>query len=116
MPARGGGATQEAERRSRTLAPATLARTGNGRYARLMEAYGAPLRFGVAQGSTRYFLGDRPLNGGDVVELCCSGGWLKGRFEWSDEGAWFHFSIELGGGGVAEHSLSIPDRALLRRA
>lgn len=75
------------------------------------------LRLAPAQGSVRYFLDDRVLHGGDIVELCCSGGWLKGRFEW-DPGMGtapsFHFSIELGGGEVAPQVLELPERALLR--
>jgi len=71
-----------------------------------------------AQGSLRYALGARALNGGDLFELCCSGGWLTGRFEWDgrvDAAPRFFFSIELEGGKVAQHSLEIPEGALLRR-
>lgn len=75
------------------------------------------LWLGHAQGSPRYILLGRPVNGGDLVELCCSGGWLTGRFEW-DQGIGrpptFYFSIELEGGAVAQQSLPIPDGALLR--
>lgn len=79
----------------------------------------ANLRIGHAQGSSRFFLGDRPLGGGDVVELCTSGGWITGRFEWNgrtDVPPSFHFSIELGGGIIEQQSLLIPDGALLRRS
>lgn len=58
---------------------------------------------------------DRPLCGGDVVQICGSGGWLTGRFEW-DSGSvpTFYFSIELDGGGVEQLHFPIPERALLR--
>lgn len=83
-----------------------------------MSGEGAPLRLGTAQGSTRWFLDDRPLSGGDIVQLCCSGGWLTGRFE-CDAGTGdvpaFFFSIELGGGRVEQHKLVLPEGALLRR-
>lgn len=77
------------------------------------------LRIGHAQGARRWFLGDRPLSGGDILQLCCSGGWLTGRFEWGNEmdaPPSFWFSIELEGGRVAQHSLEIPEGALLRKA
>ena len=84
-----------------------------------MSDEGSLLRVGHAQGSARYFLEDRPLSGGDIVQLCCSGGWLTGRFEW-DPGTGgppsFYFSIELGGGRVEQQRLVLPDGALLRRA
>jgi len=70
-----------------------------------------------AQGVARYSLLDRPLSGGDIVQLCCSGGWITGRFEWDgDVGAppHFYFSIELEGGGVAQQRLPLPDGALMR--
>jgi hypothetical protein len=83
-----------------------------------MPSAAGMLRSAYAQGTLRYFLHDRVLSGGEVVELCCSGGWLAGRFEWDGaarEGApRFFFSIELGGGEVAEHSLLLPEGALLR--
>lgn len=66
----------------------------------------------------RWFLDDRPLSGGDVVQVCCSGGWLTGRFEWSagvNAPPSLHFSIELGAGRVAERVLELPEGALLRR-
>jgi hypothetical protein len=75
------------------------------------------LRLGRAQGTDRYFLGDRIVRGGDLVELCCSGGWIKGRFEWDpgmEAAPMFYFSIELDGGGVMQHALELPDRALMR--
>lgn len=76
------------------------------------------LQLGRAQGAMRYFLLDRAVNGGDVVQLCTSGGWITGRFEWdagSDDGPMFYFSVELDGGGdVAQLRVPIPERALLR--
>lgn len=82
-----------------------------------MASPSGSLRLGHAQGTDRYFLGDRPLQGGDIVQLCASGGWITGRFEW-DAGRGgeptFFFSIELEGGGVEQLSFAIPDRALLR--
>ena len=53
----------------------------------------------------------------EVPQLCFSGGWVTGRFEWNGElgeGPRFSCSIELDGGRVAEHSLEIPDGALMR--
>jgi hypothetical protein len=72
-----------------------------------------------AQGARRWFLRDRPLSGGDIVALCCSGGWITGRFEWGagmDAQPFFFFSIELGEGKVSPQSLAIPEGALLRWA
>lgn len=75
------------------------------------------LRLGLAQGTQRYMLGHRALHGGDIVQLCLSGGWVTGRFE-CDSGTGgaptFFFSIELGGGNVSQESLVIPEGALLR--
>jgi hypothetical protein len=70
-------------------------------------------------GRPRHYLAGRPVVGGSVVQLCFSGGWVTGRFDWNgniDERPRFSASIELDGGGVAEHSLEIPERALLRWA
>lgn len=75
------------------------------------------LRLGTAQGSTRYFLEDRVVSGGDIVQLCCSGGWLTGRFEWDAglaKAPTFYFSIELEGGAVSQLSIDLPDSALMR--
>lgn len=84
-----------------------------------MSDEGAPLRRGRAQGTERWFIDDRPLHGGDIVQLCCSGGWLTGRFE-CDSGTGdaptFYFSIELGAGRVDQQKLTLPEGALLRRA
>jgi hypothetical protein len=75
------------------------------------------LSLGRAQGVPRYFLGDKPISGGDIVQLCTSGGWITGRFEWDvGEGGvpTFYFSVELDGGGVSQLYFAIPERALLR--
>jgi len=83
-----------------------------------MSDGGAPLRLGRAQGSDRWLLDDRPLSGGDIGQLWCSGGWLTGRFE-CDSGTGgaptFYFSIELGAGRVEQQKLILPEGALLRR-
>lgn len=85
-----------------------------------MPSETSALRTGVAQGTQRLFLADRVVNGGDILELCCSGGWLTGRFEWDpgDQGVGsepsFWFSIELGGGRVSQQRLTLPEGALLR--
>jgi ketosteroid isomerase-like protein len=79
---------------------------------------GETLRLGQAQGSRRFVLAGRGLNGGDIVQLCCSGGWITGRFEWDgqpDAAPRFFFSIEREGGRVEQQSLAIPEGALLRR-
>jgi hypothetical protein len=76
------------------------------------------LVLGTSLGVPRYLLDGRPLQGGDVVSLCCSGGWVTGRFEWdagSETRPTFHFSIELGGGRVSMQAIELPDGALLRR-
>ncbi len=75
------------------------------------------LVLGHAQGAPRYFLADRPVSGGDVLQLCCSGGWVAGRFEWdagTGRAPTFYFSIELEGGGVAQQHLELPARAVMR--
>jgi hypothetical protein len=83
----------------------------------MTETSSGSLRLGRAAGAERYFLLDRPIRGGDVVQLCASGGWITGRFEW-DPGRGgaptFFFSVELEGGGVEQLSFEIPERALLR--
>jgi hypothetical protein len=51
------------------------------------------------------------------VQLCCSGGWIAGRFEWeggTEAPPSFYFSIELAGGRTAQQVLPIPEGALLR--
>lgn len=76
------------------------------------------LVLGEVRGVPRFLLNDRALTGGDLIELCTSGGWLTGRFEWDagrDGPPMFFFSVELDGGGVEQLSLPIPERALVRR-
>lgn len=82
-----------------------------------MSSTPASLSLGRAQGAPRYFLGDKPISGGDIVQLCTSGGWITGRFEWDPGEAGvptFFFSLELDGGGVSQLQIAIPARALLR--
>ena len=82
-----------------------------------MASESGTLKLGRAQGGERYFLGGRIVRGGDIVQLCCSGGWITGRFEWDHgmgTGPTFYFSIELEGGGVVQQSLELPEGALLR--
>jgi len=65
----------------------------------------------------RYYLANRPVPGASVVDMCFSGGWVTGRVEWSGDPTdrpRFFCSIELDGGGVEEHVVEIPERALLR--
>ncbi len=82
-----------------------------------MPGTAGSLQLAHAQGTVRYSLLGRVLSGGDVIQLCCSGGWVTGRFEWegsTEAPPSFYFSIELDGGGIAQQVLAIPDRALLR--
>ena len=69
-------------------------------------------------GRCRYYLNERPLSGGDIVELNFSEGWVAGRYEWSTDPTdppRFHYSIQLQTvGEVAQGSLPIPPGALLR--
>lgn len=69
-------------------------------------------------GRLRYRIDDRVLSGGTPVDLCFSGGWVTGRFEWSGdahERPRFHYSIELlGEGAVETGSIEIPDGAVVR--
>lgn len=70
-----------------------------------------------AQGRLLYYLDDRAVAGGSTLELCFSGGWVIGRFEWNGDPAKtpiFHASIELARGGVVEHRLELPEGAHLR--
>jgi hypothetical protein len=76
------------------------------------------LRLVSARSGLRYALHGKPLHGGDTLALCCSGGWLIGRFEWNsaaDEPPRLHCSIELGGGRVAPFSIELPEGALMVR-
>jgi len=66
----------------------------------------------------RFCLAGRPVHGGDTLQLCFSGGWVTGRYEWDGDPSTpprFHCSIELEGGRVEECSLPLPEGALLRR-
>lgn len=69
-------------------------------------------------GRMRYRIGERGVTGGEPIDLCFSGGWVTGRFEWSGEAHErpnFHYSIELlGEGRVAEGVLAIPEDAVVR--
>jgi hypothetical protein len=69
-------------------------------------------------GRFKYALLGRMVNGADPVELCFSGGWVTGCFEWSGEPTElprFHYSIELAAdGAVAQGSLEIPEGAVMR--
>lgn len=82
-----------------------------------MTEVSGSLSLGRAAGAERYFLLDRAIRGGDIVQLCASGGWITGRYEWdpgSSRPPTFYFSVELDGGGVEQLSFPIPERALLR--
>ena len=69
-------------------------------------------------GRLKHWLSQRPVNSGDVIEVCFSGGWVAMRYEWDEPDARtrprFYFSVELGGGRVWESSLELPSDALLR--
>jgi hypothetical protein len=69
-------------------------------------------------GRARYWLGDRPVNGGDPIDLCFGGGWVTGRFEWTGarvERPRFHYSISLvAQGRVVEGDLELPEGAVVR--
>jgi hypothetical protein len=83
---------------------------------------GQPPRAGVLElrergGRSKHWLLGRAVNGGDPLELCCSGGWIIGRYECAggEAAPRFHFSVELAGGGrVWESSFELPEGALLR--
>ncbi|HEY3449713.1 MAG TPA: hypothetical protein VGK67_25385 [Myxococcales bacterium] len=65
----------------------------------------------------KYYLDGRPVNGGDLLELCVSSGWLTGRFELGraeDDPPSLHLSVELERGGQAQLSIPIPEGACLR--
>ncbi len=81
-----------------------------------MHARPAPLLRGPNPAVPRYYLAGRPVNGGDTLQLCLSGGWVTGRYEY-DPGMQahptFHFSVELDGGEQAARSIELPEGALL---
>jgi hypothetical protein len=64
----------------------------------------------------KHYLAGRPVNGGDLIEVCFSSGWLTMRYEWNDSLALphFHFSVELGAGRIWESFLELPEGVLLR--
>lgn len=64
----------------------------------------------------KHYLLGRPVNGGDVIQICFSGGWVTGRYEWSgvESAPRFHFSVELGSGRVWESSFELPEGAIVR--
>ncbi len=82
-----------------------------------MPSAPAPLRPGPNPALPRYYLGERALSGGDVLQLCISGGWVTGRYEY-DPGIQphprFHFSIELDGGSQSQQAIELPEGALVR--
>ena len=67
-------------------------------------------------GRWKHVLSGRVVHGGDPVQLCFSGGWVTGRYEWEgpEHPPRFHFSVELAGGRVWESHLELPGDALLR--
>ena len=80
-----------------------------------MNTRPATLRPGSRSGEMRHYLSGRPVNGGDTIELCFSGGWFTGRYEWnSEQQPSFHCSIVVDGGGVVERVIEIPENALVR--
>jgi hypothetical protein len=84
-------------------------------YAPRMSRMSGTLSVVQAQGTQRYALLGRVVSGGSVLELCCSGGWLTGRFEQdADKAPTFYFSIELEGGRVSQQAIELPEGALLR--
>jgi hypothetical protein len=83
--------------------------------------YAAGMTSGVLElrernGRHKHYLAERPVNGGDILEVCFSGGWLPMRYEWggTHEPPQFHFSVELGSGKVWQSFIELPDAALLR--
>lgn len=82
-----------------------------------MSSPPACLRLASRAGEMRHTLSGRAVNGGDTLDLCFSGGWITGRYEWGSEHSGqpsFHCSIVLEGGGVVERVIEIPEGALLR--
>jgi len=69
-------------------------------------------------GRLRHYLAGRPVHGGDPIDLCFSGGWVTGRYEWTGEPTdrpVFHYSLELlADGAVVQGTLDIPEGAVLR--
>jgi hypothetical protein len=79
---------------------------------------GEPLELIERHGRMRHYLAGRVVQGGDPIDLCFSGGWVTGRYEWSGqvhEPPLFYYSIELmAEGQVAQGTIEIPNGALLR--
>jgi hypothetical protein len=72
----------------------------------------------TAPSGPRHYLACKPVHCGDTLQLCFSGGWVTGRYEWDSNVVnrpRFHCSIELATGGVEECAIVIPEGALLRR-
>jgi hypothetical protein len=69
-------------------------------------------------GRLKYRLAGRLVSGGDIIDLCFSGGWVTGRFEWNGDAATrpsFHYSIALAGDGrVHEDHFPFPEGAIVR--
>lgn len=83
-----------------------------------MRSDGETLHLIERHGRIRHYLAGRVVQGGDPIDLCFSGGWVTGRYEWSGathELPRFHYSIELmAEGKVVEGTLEIPEGAVLR--
>lgn len=83
-----------------------------------MRTDGEPLQLIARDTRVKYYLAGRPVGGGDPIDLCFSGGWVTGRFEWSgdpQERPSFHYSLELIGEGQVEPGvIAIPEGAVLR--
>jgi hypothetical protein len=83
-----------------------------------MSTLSQTFRLVERDGRAKYWLGDRPVNGGDPIDLCFSGGWVTGRFEWTGvlaERPRFHYSIALVVNGcVVKGDLVLPEGAVVR--
>jgi hypothetical protein len=83
-----------------------------------MERDSGTLELVNRSGRWKYSLGGRLVSGGQPLDLCFSGGWVTGRFEWSGDAAErprFHYSIALlGEGRVHEDSFVLPENAVMR--
>lgn len=83
-----------------------------------MEHSTGTLELEDRSGRLKYRLAGRLLSGGDLIDLCFSGGWVTGRFEWNGEATQppsFHYSITLAGEGrVHEDHLALPEGAIVR--
>lgn len=83
-----------------------------------MREFGSTLELSDRGGRLKHRLAGRPVHGGDPIQLCFSGGWVTGRYEWSGqahEPAYFHYSLELIAEGQVEPGIIvIPEGAILR--